>query len=179
MIVIDRMIVIEAGYCRLLWHRDDCSSLEAYWNNKVAQGDCQKLSVKTTVSWSTHSLNTLPGMLSSPAAYCGLTLPGVFLTSAVVRENTNLFGGGVVFLAVKSFCHSNKVKKWFSISGREATLSQVGVFLCFPVVSVDCLDVLPWCRCCLRSFALWCLGQCCPFWLVYSIWWVVCMQELA
>ncbi|MCI4389756.1 hypothetical protein PGIGA_G00102190 [Pangasianodon gigas] len=48
-----------------------------------------KMSVKTSASWSAHPLNTLPGMLSGPAAFRGLTLFRVFLTSAVVTLQAN------------------------------------------------------------------------------------------
>uniref|UniRef100_A0A3B1JXY5 Leucine rich melanocyte differentiation associated n=2 Tax=Astyanax mexicanus TaxID=7994 RepID=A0A3B1JXY5_ASTMX len=49
-----------------------------------------KMSVRTSVSWSAHSLSTLPGMLSGPAAFRGLTLRRVFLTSTAVRSLTGL-----------------------------------------------------------------------------------------
>ncbi len=41
-----------------------------------------KICVRTSVSCSTQSLSTRPGMLSGPAALRGLVLDRVFLTSA-------------------------------------------------------------------------------------------------
>ncbi len=40
-----------------------------------------KISVRTSVSCSAQSFNTRPGILSGPAALCGLILDRVFLTS--------------------------------------------------------------------------------------------------
>ncbi len=41
-----------------------------------------KISVRTSVSCSAQSFSTQPGILSGPAALCGLILDRVFLTSA-------------------------------------------------------------------------------------------------
>lgn len=40
---------------------------------------------KDTASWSVQSLSAIHGMLSGPAALCGLTLDSVLLTSAGIR----------------------------------------------------------------------------------------------
>ncbi len=43
-----------------------------------------KISVRTSVSCAAQSFSTRPGMLSGPAAFRGLILDRVFLTSAAV-----------------------------------------------------------------------------------------------
>ena len=64
-----------------------------------------KMSVRTSANWSAHPLSILPGMLSGPAALCGLTLCRIFLSSALVRHSTCSLGGGVFFLTTTSvFC---------------------------------------------------------------------------
>lgn len=57
------------------------------------------ISARTFVSWSAQALSTHPGMLSSPADLCGLTLARVFLTLAMDRVSTWLSGKGEVFRA--------------------------------------------------------------------------------
>lgn len=52
-----------------------------------------KMSVKTPASCSAHSLSTLPGMLSGPADFCGLTLRRDLLASAVVRQSAKVVIG--------------------------------------------------------------------------------------
>lgn len=50
---------------------------------------------RTSVSWSARAPSTRPGILSGPAALCGLTLVRVLLTLAVDRDSTWLSGKGV------------------------------------------------------------------------------------
>ncbi len=45
-----------------------------------------KISVRTSVSCAAQSFSTQPGMLSGPAAFRGLILDRVFLTSAADRQ---------------------------------------------------------------------------------------------
>ncbi len=45
-----------------------------------------KISVRTSVSCAAQSFSTRPGMLSGPAAFRGLILDRVFLTSAADRQ---------------------------------------------------------------------------------------------
>ncbi len=63
------------------------------WLNEVL-----KISVRTSISCAAQSLSTRPGMMSGPAALCGLILDRVFLTSAGDRQSTWSFGD------VCSFC---------------------------------------------------------------------------
>lgn len=44
--------------------------------------DVLKMDIRTSASWSAHSLSTRLSMLSRPAGFHGLTLHKVFLTSA-------------------------------------------------------------------------------------------------
>ncbi len=57
-----------------------------------------KISVRTSVSCASQSRSTWPGMLSGPAAFRGLILDRVFLTSAGERQSTWSFGGVEVSL---------------------------------------------------------------------------------
>ncbi len=66
-----------------------------------------KISVRTSVSCSAQSVSTRPGMLSGPAALCGLILDRVFLTSAGDRQSDWSLGCVGSFCAGVSFCISN------------------------------------------------------------------------
>ncbi len=49
-----------------------------------------KISVRTSVSCAAQSFSTQPGMLSGPAAFRGLILDRVFLTSAADRQSCSI-----------------------------------------------------------------------------------------
>ncbi len=62
-----------------------------------------KISVRTSVSCAAQSFSTRPGMLSGPAAFCGLILDRVFLTSAADDRAPGRWEVWAVFVQV---CHS-------------------------------------------------------------------------
>ncbi len=66
-----------------------------------------KISVRISVSCAAQSFSTRPGMLSGPAAFRGLILDRVFLTSAADRQSAWSLGGVGSFCAGVSFCISN------------------------------------------------------------------------
>ncbi len=59
-----------------------------------------KISVRTSVSCAAQSFSTRPGMLSGPAAFRGLILDRVFLTSAADRQSAWSLGGVGSFVQV-------------------------------------------------------------------------------
>ncbi len=59
-----------------------------------------KISVRTSVSCAAQSFSTRPGMLSGPAAFRGLILDRVFLTSAADRQSAWSLGVWAVFVQV-------------------------------------------------------------------------------
>ncbi len=67
-----------------------------------------KISVRTSVSCAAQSFSTRPGMLSGPAAFRGIILYRVFLTSAADRHSAWSLGGMGSFCAGVSFCISNR-----------------------------------------------------------------------
>ncbi len=67
-----------------------------------------KISVRTSVSCAAQPFSTRSGMLSGPAAFSGLILDRVFLTSAADRQSAWSLGGVCSFCAGVSFCISNR-----------------------------------------------------------------------
>ncbi len=76
-----------------------------------------KISVRTSVSCAAQSLSTRPGMLSGPAAFRGLILDRVFLTSAADRQSAWSLGGAGSFCAGVSFCISTVNKSGWVYRG--------------------------------------------------------------
>ena len=86
-----------------------------------------KISVRTPVSWSAHSLSTCPGMLSGPTAFRGFTLLRILLTSAVSRLSGCSSGQGTDFLAGVVLSASNlPASKWLFSSLRKLMLLSQG-----------------------------------------------------
>lgn len=81
-----------------------------------------KMSLRKFDICAAHSLSTLPRMLSGPAAFRGLTLDRVFLTSSRVGCSACSPSSGVVFLIGVPFCTLNRAEKLFRALGREESL---------------------------------------------------------